>query len=479
MAVLMTSPSKWLGFLGLAFCLASCTSGECIRRLPTDERATAIHDEYVEGGYTVQTGAVRPFRISDCDMLPSCFGNNASSPYGLWYLPPAPGAASSPARVDDLPPDAEGRTAGWQLREDEAVVFVGRTAPAAAYFSFAPYLMARADGMGVLQTVFASLADATNQTAFDGDPFDRDIAVIVSADENLADDLYRSMRATGLDSDEIVVMSLAAEQLRLGTDTDDDIVLMLQRFALFEDPAAGEAFLDDMPAHVMRITPPEPAAISAFPIATRQPRATGMSEDGLTAALDALDAAIRADYAGQTLTDVTVLPAATIGVVLRPDYCIENLENCLGEVSDTVYSAGPINRGAMQFGDPVFLGNTPGERIVAFGVNHEAFGRATYSNAVVMNSGRLAGVAAFDSRQMPGSAEVFVPGSPDAHMLFAVSFMRDCGMESFCVEVPTGFPGVDYGEELSFVFRAYLQPGASVSPQATELLTERAIHIVP
>jgi hypothetical protein len=127
----------------------------------------------------------------------------------------------------------------------------------------------------------------------------------------------------------------------------------------------------------------------------------------------------------------------------------------------------------------LFLTDAPGERIVALGVNHAAFGRATYSNMVVMNSARLAGVAAMTSEQMRGSADALLPDDPDAEYLYAVSIMRDCGDEPYCVEVPTGFPGVDLDEALSFAFRAYVQPGASVSPAPRELIVERLLHVVP
>lgn len=452
--------------------LASCGSGTS---LPRDE---ALEQRLTRAGYSVQRGLVRPFRIEDCAELPSCFGNNATSPYAMWWLPPAPGTPPPVAEEMGLPPDAEGRSAGWALRADEAVVYVGRTSPEAAYFSYAPYVFSRQDEQGERQPIFASITDAVNHTHFPDGAFDREIGVIITGSPELEAELRRDLRATGLPDADIVTFGLPSEQVRFGNGSDADLIMLLQRFALFSDAAAGAAHLDAIPAHVMRVTPSEPREVSAFPVPTRATRATGDSEAELTPALDALEAAVRARYAGSTFTSVPIISASVVSLVLRSEACLANYSNCLGEISDTVYSAGPASPTGVT-SNTLFLTDAPGERIVALGVNHAAFGRATYSNMVVMNSARLAGVAAMTSEQMRGSAEALLPDDPDAEYLYAVSIMRDCGDEPYCVEVPTGFPGVDIDEALSFAFRAYVQPGASVSPAPRELIGERVLHLTP
>src|SRR5690606_30525328 len=85
--------------------------------LPRDE---ALTRRLQRAGYDVQPGVVRAFRIEDCAQLPSCFGNNATSPYGLWWLPPAPGTEPPSTEAMGLPPDDRGRLPGWALDADEA-----------------------------------------------------------------------------------------------------------------------------------------------------------------------------------------------------------------------------------------------------------------------------------------------------------------------------------------------------------------------
>jgi hypothetical protein len=218
--------------------------------------------------------------------------------------------------------------------------------------------------------------------------------------------------------------------------------------------------------------------VTSFDIPTRAERATGDNEGVLTDALDALEAAVRAQHESSSLTDVRILSASAISILLRSEACLANTSNCLGEISDTVYSAGPISA-AGTAADTLVLGNAPGERLVVMGVNHAAFGRATYSNMVVMNSRRLMGVAAMTHEEMRGSADAYLGDDPDAEYLYAVSVMRACGDEAYCVEVPTEFPGVALDEPLSLAFRAYVQPGASVSPAPRELVVERVVHVLP
>src|SRR5688572_12276943 len=139
-------------------------------------------------GFTVARGESAPFFIEDCASLPSCYGANATSPYALWNLPPAPGET----RVDggfNVPRTPPGMAPGWRLREDEAVVYIGRTPPHAAYFSYAPYVFARTNpASGARATVFASFADALNvanlRTAGDS-RFDAETAIVLTADRAL------------------------------------------------------------------------------------------------------------------------------------------------------------------------------------------------------------------------------------------------------------------------------------------------------
>lgn len=417
-----------------------------------------------EAGYRVELGHVRPFQIQDCVPLPSCFGANATSPYLIFQLP-----APATAEQADL----------WRLRADEAVLVLGRTPPRAAYFSYTPYVFTRYDAASAEQRiVYASISDSLNQVNLQvegGAPFDARFALIMTADAVADREIRRALARTGLPARAMNSLPVPLPEVRMGLGAEADQLQLLGRIALFEDETAGRTYLNDPPLRVFRVTPRVLRTPEPLPPRARAVRGSGRDERSLEAAVDALEAAIRAAHGGQTIDSVTIFSAATVTGMFDPKRCLAQLSNCKGDVSDTTYSGGP--RAVARGGPLSRLSADAQDFYVAFGVNHEAAGKATYSNLVVANQAREAGVVGFTSRQMPSSAEVYLPDHADASKLFAVKIMRDCAGQSFCLEVPIGFPGVDLDADLTFVFRAYLEPGHSVSSAPQELLTERVLHV--
>ena len=116
---------------------------------------------------------------------------------------------------------------------------------------------------------------------------------------------------------------------------------------------------------------------------------------------------------------------------------------------------------------------------MVYGVNHVAADKAIYSNFVVYTEKQRIGVAAVTDDEMRGSAERFLPGHTDVDSLFAYTVRRDCGAQPFCLTLPTEFPGVPLDESLFFIFRAYINPGLTVSADPSELLAERVVLVQP
>lgn len=464
-----------LGSLSCAACSSdSSGSGES----GGDGQGT-LEEKLEAAGFAITPGSVGPFYVEDCEELPSCFASNASSPYGLVAIPPAPGTSAPPAGPDSVehPKIPDGMSVRFTLASTEALLIRGRTPPPGKYYGHAPYIFDRVDpDTGERTTIFASLNDALNLTNLrtsTGDPFDAETTIIVTADQGTDEAVRAAVEASGGDLNQVNSLVLPSEKLRLGNASDADTLMVLQRFALFDDPAAGRAYLDSEPYQVLRLTP-EGAEPSPFPPFTRKPRGTGAGEDHLDGALDALEAAISEAHSDSSVEKV---PISAVGTIIDPERCLETLFNCLGDTSDTVYNAGPI--AVVQGVGELLLSADPGDYFIAFGVNHEATGKATYSNVVVNHAAKQAGIASFESPDMPGSAAKYLPDHPDADQLFAVKITRDCAGEDHCVEVPTEFPGVPLDESLVFLFRAYLEPGKEVSTSWQEILVERVVHVTP
>jgi len=168
---------------------------------PWQETAPRLTAALTERGYMVQAGEFRFFQIKDCLAMPSCVGNNPSSPYGMYCLPPAPGHAPAGAAEPPCPREGNLRWV-WRLREDEALVFLGKTPPRSRYFSFRSYLFSR-EGWFRHRELFASLGDSLHlldiattgsPNGAAGDPFTQETVVISTASRKWA---WTTRQATG------------------------------------------------------------------------------------------------------------------------------------------------------------------------------------------------------------------------------------------------------------------------------------------
>ena len=121
-------------------------------------------------GFIVQEGKLGVIDILglyDAGYLDSCYGNNPSTPYMLYWMPAAPGETVDRSEFIEIGKAVgnkfliEGLQDDFKLRPDEALVLVGSTPPAAAYFSFCSYLFDRVIA-GERRTIFASLGDTLN-----------------------------------------------------------------------------------------------------------------------------------------------------------------------------------------------------------------------------------------------------------------------------------------------------------------------------
>ncbi|MCE9576648.1 MAG: hypothetical protein K8W52_26105 [Deltaproteobacteria bacterium] len=435
----------------------------------------------VAEGFTVQAGDAFAFGLADCADLPDCYASNASGSYVLFSVPPAPGAPLPPIGPGTVNPPRTpaGQSVSWQLAPAEAVVITGRTPPPARYFSVAPYLFERQVGAD-RKTVFASVADATNNAnlAHVGpSPFDAQVALVIASDGAVEARARAALVASGWDAGAINTVVVAPGIVHLGVAPEADSVLALGRVALFDDPAAGAAYLADVPLEVRRVTADAAIATAPLPTPTRIAPVSATDETSLAAGVDALAAAIEAELGARPHTEIGVASAALVGTRIAPAACIARTTDCLGEVSDTVYGAGPLD--VVIASGTLLLPDDPDDYFIVFGVNHEAAGLATYANVVVTYWAKRAGIAAFESPDMVGSADRYLPTHPDRDRLFAVTIKRHCAGEVHCLEIPTTFPGVPLDQTVAFLFRAYLAPGSTVAPDPNALITERVIHVTP
>jgi len=193
-------------------------------------------------------------------------------------------------------------------------------------------------------------------------------------------------------------------------------------------------------------------------------RGTGLTEADLMPSLGNLRQAILDKNPGYVPTEYTT----QIWLTEWLDG-IQRKVNLIGESRDTTYlktSAG------FTLSDDEFL--------IIYGVNHQATGKATYSNFTIYQEAKDLGISAVNSPVFSGSAIDYIPGDTYAPYLYAWKAAFNCGDDPQClkIEIPAYLQpcsNVDLTQNLFVGFRAYLEPATAVGPTSTELLYDQVI----
>lgn len=472
-------------------------------------RLEAFQRKMGQRGFIVQEGSVEfPEILGMCCKceLPSCYGNNASSTYGLFALPPAPDQTT-------VNPYAEWFTADrnlpadwsywWRMRPDEAVVFIGPTPPKVSYYGFTAYVYDRSvpslppgsaclDQSGKERSqpdsalhrypIYASLGDTLNQMTINvpggrHDPYEKNVVILMAADRNTERAVRKELIAAGYPAKSINLLPVSPSIARLGLDSQDDTVSLLMRVAPI--PGTDVTPYHDVPKSIFRITPKNlvPGEDLA-PIAPPQLsiRGTGETELALLPAVDALEQAIIAKYSD----DYT--PTAIKMATLPEGYnCLENTQNCLADNRDTIYINPAYNTLTFDPLQDLTLKKDSGEFYVAYGVIHPEVNKATYSNISVMGWARKASPIMVNNQEMVGSARYYLgsnvdQGTADKIYAFKIARLDGCVDKEPCKEVGYNCgSGIASEEGIALIFRAYVEPSTAVGPALAEVILDRIL----
>lgn len=440
--------------------LLACSGPEpADRPRDSDEPVPSFTGLATEAGNTVGVGVFEFSRYENC-CLPgaSCLWNNPSTPYGTYAVPPSPGQLVADPDVRE-----DGLSRNFRLRPDEALVFLGRTPPPSKYFSWRSYLTFREVPAGPA-LVIGSLGPSLNDLVVDErqDPlFDAPFAIVTTLDAAVERRVTEWLVAAGWSAENVHPDRIPLDLVRPGLDEEDDVFSVVARVAVYDDAAAGDAWLDDPGAVVLRLTPGvEEAVAEPHPRVPVPVRGSGTDEEGWREAVDRLEAAIRAAHPG-----FAPIVQESNAWHYETYACIEEDAYCSGEIRDRYYARVPDFRLP---GDGSFA--------VAFGVNHERTGKASYANVSVETVENQIGLEAVESDRFVGSARAYLPDDPQVDDLYAVAVARDCApFTSPCIEVATGCPGVDFEDPMVVDFRAYLEPATGAAPHPDELLPDRVL----
>ncbi|MDQ1251044.1 MAG: hypothetical protein QG646_113 [Euryarchaeota archaeon] len=476
----------------------------------TEANATEANDTEAfqqaleQDGFIVQEGELAYFdllRLLEEGVLPSAYGNNPTTKYLIYFVPPAPGYEVE-ERINQITSTLGVRgntTPFWNLRPDEAVVFVGRTPPECRYFSYDNFIMHRMFG-DERRWLFANIADTINNLVIktegtpngsSGNPFNQTTVIIITADKGIDQRIRAAAQSAGYSDNIINTQVLPSVMLNMGLENDSDTFASFVRPALFNDTQAEENYINNTPATVFRITPNNTTELDPYDYPELRVRGTGKTEFELMDDLEELRVAILEKYNESNATELPTSQAVPVG-----SDAIQRGINGVGPTNDAAYlwtanqtisSPTPPFFDTSQYypflRDPeITLGNDTDEFIIVYGVNHVATGKAMYSNFAIYGADVWNGVRAITDEDFNGSAEEYLPDNPNAKYLYVYKLARNCSEgDQYCYEVPygQGVHGIELDQPIVITWRAYLENATKTGPSYSEIVYDRAIKFDP
>lgn len=431
-------------------------------------------------GFAVREGSVQyfdPIPRYCSGEIPNAFYGNKGAPYVVGIVPGSPrGGASTPLPFE------------FRLAPDEAVVLIGLTPPSEQYFSYQAYLGHRWDPPkskpDFLDKDFLgnSLGDAVNLRTIrttGPTPFNRPVVLIFTPDQGIEARVRSALRRAGYPEAILNTVVLPSSLLKLGLGATSDTLYVLHRNALFTDPSAGERYIAQPTLRVFRATPTNTAAPNPFPVPPLRVRGSGRSELELTPAVARLRQAILSRHSGLTATDYHAHQTGNDGY----DYTQRGATAVI-DTRDALYLSAGYWPEYELMDDKVTLGDD--EFLIAYGVNHPAAAKATYTNINVYatETAKLALGSVF-SPDLKGSAQQYLDaGDPAADLLYAYKISRSCAQgERFCLQIKApdncSIFTLDANTALGLFFRIYLEPETHVGLAYGEVLYDRVLKLSP
>jgi hypothetical protein len=454
--------------------------------------------------FTVQEGELGYFdliKLLEEGALPSAYGNNPTTKYVAYFVPAATGYKVDEriSKITSTLGMSGNTTPFWNLRPDEAVVFVGRTPPECRYFSSDIMIMHRTYG-NEKRWIFANIADSVNNLVIktegtpngsSGNPFNQTTVIIITADKGIDQRIRAAAQSAGYSDSIINTQVLPSTILNMGLENNSDTFAAFIRPALFNDTQAGDDYINNTSATVFRITPNNTTELDPYAYPELRVRGTGKTEFELKDDLEKLRTAILNKYNESNATELPTSQAVPVG-----SDAIQRGINAVGPTNDacylwsanqTVSSPTPPFFNTSNYypflRDPaITLGNDTNEFIIVYGVNHVATGKAMYSNFAIYGADMFNGVRAITNNDFNGSAEEYLPDNPNAKYLYAYKLARHCSEgDRYCYEVPYGIGphGIELDQPLFIGWRAYLENSTKTGPSYSEIVYDRAIKFDP
>ena len=117
-----------------------------------------------------------------------------------------------------------------------------------------------------------------------------------TADRGIDKRVRAATISTGYSSSITNTYVISSPILKMGLDDDSDTFNFFIRPSIFKDQQAGDAYIKNPPAVILRLTPKDPVNLDPYEVPELKVRGTGKTEHDLTPALGDLRKAILAKY---------------------------------------------------------------------------------------------------------------------------------------------------------------------------------------
>ncbi|HWR52875.1 MAG TPA: hypothetical protein VN428_17325 [Bryobacteraceae bacterium] len=460
-----------LAWLGLAPWAFSQAPGKDARALAAFTKALQ------QDAFDVNPGAAFPMNLVQrwcTDTLPSWLPFNHalysnSQPYLVVGVPKS-ASEPEPTKVSPL----------FQLGSEEAIVVIGLTPPPERYYGIYAFLRTRWNpDQGIRQPLWATLGDAVNKATVKTTghtPFNSPVAVIFTSDQGTEARVRAALERAGYPAAIINTIVFPASILNLGhSDTADEFIIAI-RNAMWQNQTDGDAYIQNPPLHVFRVTPRTETTGSPFPLPLLRVRGTGQSEMALSEKLDLLRQRILAANSGLYRRDVATQIAGYEGY----DYIQRGIDPW-GDARDALYLTGGY---VPEFGSTDEITLADDEFLMIYGANHVATGKATYHSVNVYSSkeGKVPVGSAEDPAFSDSATQYLFDDPAAAKLMYAIKVSRNCGQEPNCVPLAIANCSkltIGPNTVLGLFFRLYLEPATKVGPVMPEILYDRVIKFSP
>ncbi len=254
-------------------------------RLPASlERKVQLTRADLESrGYEVARGYMTLWGAEDCkapmQTVGFCYGNNPTAPYVLAVVPQWNDEHVDQALHHALLKAQRNMSAIHRLDEGEALVILAEMPPPARYFGVMTNVFTREAEPNPNDPIFenplipdemrsilfaaspvpsrlmliASIGDATNNVTMEAQsgspPWNQQRFFVVTADQGVAGDVTAALVSAGVATEHVFTERVAPSLMTLGLGPEADDFITYMRYALPDNPVAGDRMAEGVAAH--------------------------------------------------------------------------------------------------------------------------------------------------------------------------------------------------------------------------------------